>query len=507
MNSETKPDATIAAPPPDLEVMVPADLIQGMRDELAALRASRDRDSAFLSRLQQSVPAHGFSSSQVPPHATSSLDFAPAESQADPRDHTGGSVGPVPVRPYLPGSEGLLFPQSATGTRPDWSVPTFAQRHGDNGTSAPLRYAAPAPEPPKATRFASSDQDFRSGRPRRTREEVRSSSDYSGSSDRDDSDSDRLPSHRSVSGSHQGRASRAVERLLQDGISRRPKGSIFRPTCDLATMDFWDALHRPWLRERVYSPGYALSAFKPLVAHVYSRVASGSSSKKNEKGGRSQSTFQVVNQATLLKLLQQSQATIALLEQCGSMSAEVLVQSMLAIATVNSALLTRTVVDAFSALAKSESKTTAASLPVLRKKLGNLHGGRALWKAHFGDLEAARDIDAAQTSFGLYGGHGSNSNTSSKPNQSYKPTPDRGDFSSGSRSASQEASQSRTPATPKRDSRSPGDSKPKSHQGQGRATERDQDKKSKPPSKAASDFRGEKPPQPAAGSKPAAGGK
>ena len=156
MNSETKPDATIAAPPPDLEVMVPADLIQGMRDELAALRASRDRDSAFLSRLQQSVPTHGFSSSQVPPHATSSLDFAPAESQADPRDHTGGSVGPVPVRPYLPGSEGLLFPQSATGTRPDWSVPTFAQRHGDNGTSAPLRYAAPAPEPPKATRFASS---------------------------------------------------------------------------------------------------------------------------------------------------------------------------------------------------------------------------------------------------------------------------------------------------------------------------------------------------------------
>jgi hypothetical protein len=242
MNSESKPD-NVAAPPPDLDMLVPADLIQGMRAELAALRASRDSDAAFLSRLQQSVPVHGFPQAQVP-HATSFSDFAPAESQTDPRDRTSGAVGSAPVRPYISGADGLLLPQSATGARPDWPAPQFAEpvAQPHNGASAQFRYAAPATEPPKATRFASSGRGFRSGRSRRAHEDVRSYTDYSSSSDHDDSDSDRLPSHRSMASSHQGRASRAVERLLQDGVSRRPSGSIFRPTCDLATMDFWEFL-------------------------------------------------------------------------------------------------------------------------------------------------------------------------------------------------------------------------------------------------------------------------
>jgi hypothetical protein len=181
------------------------------------------------------------------------------------------------------------------------------------------------------------------------------------------------------------------------------------------------------------------------------------------------------------------------------MSPEVLVQSVLAIATVNSALLTQTIVDAFSLLAKTESKVAASSLPVLRKKMGALHGGRALWKTHFGDLEAARDIDAAQMGFGLFAATTGRDQSGKQP-PAYKTNTERGDRSSGSHSAGQEASQARTPVTPK-SSQSPKQS-PSNRDGAS-----NNNKSQQPPKKAASDFRGEKSPKPAAGSKPSAGGK
>ena len=250
-----------------------------------------------------------------------------------------------------------------------------------------------------------------------------------------------------------GRAGRAAARFLAagSGALQVPDTLVtLAPLADLSAQEYWRGLASPWTRERVYSPGFALSALKPLLSHVFTRFSVLAKAKN--------STFsaQVISQTSLLRVLTLAQAQVAILEQSSGQPGEVVLESFAAVTALLCKELTMSIVDSFSSLSSLDGSASFKALPTLRKKMGTLPGGQRLWQEHFGDVSAAADIEAASVAFGLQRVHGQSSNNSSSALSYQRRQRELGPSSSSrdrsNQDASQSGSRSRSPSSRMKDS-------------------------------------------------------